>query len=134
MHMALACLRYDSLTKKNQNTNSTWSGIIFDFPQGSVLEPLLLNVFLADFFAVNYINIVSSVDGNTPYRIADYLDDLITFFEQASNGLFECFKNKKMLETNADKCHLLFSTNDRIIMNVDGLKKDKSNTEKLFGK
>ena len=31
------------------------------------------------------------------------------------------------------KCHLLVSTNDRVRMNVDGFKIEKSNTEKLLG-
>ena len=53
-------------------------------------------------------------------------------FEQASNGLFEWFKNN-LLKSNADKCHLLVSTNDRVSINVDGFKIDKSDTEKLLG-
>ena len=64
--------------------------------------------------------------------IADNVDDLITSLEQASNGLFEWFKNN-LLKSNADKCHLLVSTNDRVSVNVDGFKIDKSDTEKLLG-
>ena len=37
------------------------------------------------------------------------------------------------MESNAEKCHLLVSTNDRVSMNVDGFKKGKSDTEKLLG-
>ena len=52
------------------------------------------NVFLADlFFTVNDINIASYADDNTPYIIADNVDYLITSLEQASNDLFEWFKN-----------------------------------------
>ena len=73
-------------------------------------------MFLADlFFTVNDINITSYEDDNTPYMIADNVDDLITSLEQASNGLFEWFKNN-ILKSNADKCHLLVRTNDRIRM------------------
>ena len=73
-------------------------------------------MFLADlFFTVNDINITSYEDDNTPYMIADNVDDLITSLEQASNGLFEWFKNN-LLKSNADKCHLLVRTNDRIRM------------------
>ena len=35
---------------KIENTYSTWLDIIFWVPQGSILEPLVFNVFLADFF------------------------------------------------------------------------------------
>ena len=83
-------------------------------------------------FTVNDIEIASYEDDNTPYMIADNVDDLITSLEQASNGLFEWFKNN-LLKSNADKCHLLVSTNDRVSVNVDGFKIDKSDTEKLLG-
>ena len=56
----------------------------------------------------------------------------LTFLEQASNSLFEWFKNN-LLKSNDDKCNLLVSTNDRVSMNVDGFKIDKSDTEKLLG-
>ena len=76
--------------------------------------------FLADlFFVVNNIEIASYADDNTPYMIADNVDDLTTSLEQASNGLFEWFKNN-LLKSNANKCHLWVSTNDRVSMNVDG--------------
>ena len=84
------------------------------------------------FFTVNDIDIASYEDDSTPYMIADNVDDLITSLEQASNGLFEWFKNN-LLKSNADKCHLFVSTNDRVSMNVDGFKIDKSDTEKLLG-
>ena len=50
--------------------------------------------FLADLlFAVNDIDIASYPDDNTPFMIADNVDDLIASLEQASNVLFELFKN-----------------------------------------
>ena len=86
-------------------------------------------MFLADlFFTVNDIDIASYVDDNTPYMIADNVGGLITSLEQASNGLFEWLKNN-LLKSNADKCHLLVSTNDRVSMNADGFKIDKSDAE-----
>ena len=60
------------------------------------------------------------------------MDDLTTSLEKVSNGLFEWFKNN-LLKSNANKCHLLVSINDRVSMNVDGFKIDKSDTEKLLG-
>ena len=83
-------------------------------------------------FTLNDIDIASYADDNTPYMISKKVDDLVTSFEQASNDLFEWFKNN-LLKNNAEKCHLLVSANDRVSMYVDGFKIDKSDTEKLLG-
>ena len=83
-------------------------------------------------FTLNDIDIASYADDNTPYMISKKVDDLVTSFEQASNDLFEWFKNN-LLKSNAEKCHLLVSANDRVSMYVDGFKIDKSDTEKLLG-
>ena len=53
----------------------------------------------------------------------------ITPLEQASNDLFEWFK-KNLSKSNANTCHLLVSTNDRLNKNVDGFKIDKSHIKK----
>ena len=37
------------------------------------------------------------------------------------------------MKSNAEKRHFLFSTNDRVSMNVDGFEIDKSNTGKILG-
>ena len=81
---------------------------------------------------VNDINIVSYVDENTPYIIADNMDDLITSLKQASTVLFKCFKTN-LLKSNAEKRNLLVSTNERVSMNDDGFEIDKSDTEKILG-
>ena len=79
---------------KIENTYSTWLDIIFWVPQGSILEPLVFNVFLAEFFfAVNAIDIASNAVDNNPYMIADNVDDLI---------LFECFE-KNLLKSNIQR-------------------------------
>ena len=72
------------------------------------------------------------MNDNTQYMIADNVDDRNTSLEQASNGSFEWFKNN-IFKSNADKFHLLVSTNDRVSKNVDGFKTDKNDTEKLLG-
>ena len=64
--------------------------IIFGYRQGSILGSLLVNIFLADLFSIIIdIDIASYSDDNTPYIIADNIDDLIKSLEEASTALFQ---------------------------------------------
>ena len=63
--------------------------IVFGVTQGSILRPLLFNIFLAGlFFIISNINIVSYGDNNTSYINADNIDDVIKSMEEASTALF----------------------------------------------
>ena len=74
---------YLSNRKQRTKINSTYSSlleIIFGVPQGSILGPLLFNIFLIDlFFIIEDTDIASYVDDNTPYVIADNIDGVIKF-------------------------------------------------------
>ena len=69
-------------------------------------------------FVVNDIDIASYADDKTPYIITNNVDALTTSFALASNALFEWFKNN-LLESIIDKCHLLFSKNNRASTNTE---------------
>ena len=80
-------------TKVNRTYNS-WLEIVFGVPQGSILGPLLCNIFLAGlFFILNDVDIASYANDNTPYVIVDDINGVITSLEKASKALFEWFKN-----------------------------------------
>ena len=108
---AIAFLR-DYLSNRTQRTKvdsaySSYRDIKFGVPQGSILGPLLFNIFLNDiFFFVNDTKITNYADDNTPYATADSIEKLIKTLESETDILLDWFKCNEM-KSNTDKRHLL---------------------------
>ena len=131
-------LIHDYLLNRKQRTKictsySDWLEIIFGVPQGSILGPLLFNIFLADlFFIMEETEIASYADDNTPYVSAENIDELISSLEKASKTLFKWFADNR-LKANADICHLLVSGTKKANINTENFCIDNSKSEKLLG-
>ena len=94
---------------KINNYYSLWSLIKHGVPQGSILGPKLLNIFLCDmFFMVDNIDIASYADDNTPYSVGKSQCHLEAKLKKASVKLFKWF-HENDLKSNQDKCHFLSS-------------------------
>ena len=62
---------------------------MFEIPQGSILGPLLLNIFLCDLILImDNIGITSCTDDNTSYTTANSIEEVIEKLENASKALF----------------------------------------------
>ena len=131
-------LVHDYLSDRKQRTRvnnsySAWFEILSGVPQGSILGPLLFNMFLADlFFILKNIDIANYSDDNTPYTSSNDVNGLIKDLEEASQELFKWFDNK-LMKNNPEKCHLLVSTNDNVTIRIGNFQIENTKREKLLG-
>ena len=89
---------------KVSNRYSSWSEIVAGVPQGSILGPLLFNIFLNDLFSYPEGTFLSKyADDNTLYSIRNTIESV----KKALSNDFSIIKNwlyKNFMALNAKKC------------------------------
>ena len=130
-------LLHSYLTKTRQrvkinNTYSSCSEILFGVPQGSILGPLLFNIFLCDLFLfVPDIGIANYADDNTPHATNKHLETVLKDLEQGSDTLLKWFTDN-LLKANPEKYHLLVYTNEKRHLNIGEVEISNSKWEKFL--
>ena len=103
------------LEKRKQRTKVNGSNSNFDdissvVPQGSILGPLLLKIYICDlFFGIGDLYIASYADDNTPYTVSSEFDVALKKLRSYTIKVFEWFYNNR-LKSNAEKCNLITSS------------------------
>ena len=132
-------LLHDYLTHRFQrvriNSNySSWREIFIGVPQGSILGPMIFNIYLSDLFLfASKSNIANYADDNSPYACKKDINSVIAQLEEDSNLLLKWCSNNA-LKANPDKFHLILSNIDETLSaSVGQFKINNSKSEKLLG-
>ena len=83
------------------------------------------------FFIIEDTDITSYANDNRPHVSADNVDEVIKSLEEASEISFKWF-NGNLMKINADKCHLLVSTNNTVKIKIGNFDITNSKRKKLL--
>ena len=129
----------DYLTDRKQRTKmcesfSTWREIIHGVPQGSILRPLLFNIFINDIFLFSKsFNMANYADDCSPYEFTGSVEDVIKKLENDSRMLMDWYEIN-YLKPNPDIFHLLLSEiREDITISIQGKYITNNVNEKILG-
>ena len=112
---------------------SSWEAIFSGVNQGSILWPLLINIFMYDMFLIwRGTHFTGYADDNTPFVVRDNITDVIKALEEIGESLVNWFWNNVM-KVNTDKCHLLLNSQEPNTLKIGDLHINNSLSEKLLG-
>ena len=134
-------LMHNCLSKRKQQTKisssySNWYDIVRGVPQGSMLSPLLFNLFINDlFFFIERTNICNFADDNTIYSRQNDLKTILEDLRCDMVTLLRWFKENSM-KSNPKKFQFMIlgkTPRQPIILNINQMKIEESQKVVLLG-
>ena len=115
---------------------SSWKSVVCGVPQGSVLGPLLFNIYINDLLLfIQDSDICNYADDTTIYTCNKNLDNIVHKLENDCTIALKWFADNFM-KLNADKCHLLVlgqRCDDLVTVRIGSVNVVNSYEEKLLG-
>ena len=112
---------------------SSWLGILLGVPQGSILGPLLFNIFINDLFYI-LRKISNFADDNTLFSTGPTIDDVNSFLISQLYLILEWFKHNSMV-ANPSKFQLIYpgTFNANLSLSVGNIEIKSVDIVKLLG-
>ena len=127
------------LSNRKQRTRigdsfSSWHDILAGVPQGSILGPLLFNIYLRDmFYFLADKNVLNYADDTTPFAKADSWEQISDQLKEGTDIIFNWLTYNQM-KGNADKSELIANnTSKELFVTIQGEKIFNSQSGKILG-
>ena len=117
----------ESLTEKNSSYGS-FLDLLIGVLQGSILSPLLFNIYISDLFLfLDDDNAASYADDTTPYATKENILQVLNEIKDKAGCVFDWF-SANYFKANPKKSHFLLTSNEQLNLIIK-----TSKSEKLLG-